>query len=360
MRILHLPTDTGGNAHGLSRGERLLGHSSDVLVAQASYLDYPADILLYNKLAGNRAQKLFRRLRYLQAFLRLRKAYDVFHFNFGTSLLHFPGFGLPGLELPFYDKKAKIAVTYNGCDARQKFPTMERNPHAPCHDPACYGGTCNSGRQDAIRAKAIDRMDAFANVIFALNPDLLYFLPERAVFLPYTIAGWDELIPAQSYEPSFPLRIVHAPTNRAAKGSDAVFAAVEILKKEQGDKIEFVLVENKTHKQALKIYAGADLVIDQLRLGWYGGLAVEVMKLGKPVVAYIREEDLHFLPSDMARDVLESFINATEETLLDTLRTLVENPEILRQKSRAALEYVHRRHDPVLVARQVTAAYENS
>jgi hypothetical protein len=33
--------------------------------------------------------------------------------------------------------------------------------------------------------------------------------------------------------------------------------------------------------------------------GWYGGLAVELMALGKPVLAYIREEDLSFVDPQM-------------------------------------------------------------
>ena len=43
--------------------------------------------------------------------------------------------------------------------------------------------------------------------------------------------------------------------------------------------------------------------MDQLFAGWYGGVAVEAMALGKPVLAYIRDEDLKFVPSKMASDL---------------------------------------------------------
>ena len=40
--------------------------------------------------------------------------------------------------------------------------------------------------------------------------------------------------------------------------------------------------------KALKIYEEADIVIDQVLIGWYGGFGVEVMKMGKPLAVYIR------------------------------------------------------------------------
>ena len=33
------------------------------------------------------------------------------------------------------------------------------------------------------------------------------------------------------------------------------------------------------------MYAQADLVVDQVLIGWYGALAVETMAMGKPVIA---------------------------------------------------------------------------
>ncbi len=63
------------------------------------------------------------------------------------------------------------------------------------------------------------------------------------------------------------------------------------------------MIENLTHEEALNEYSKIDVLVDQLLAGWYGGLAVEVMSLGKPVVAYIREEDLDFIPKKMKEDI---------------------------------------------------------
>lgn len=73
--------------------------------------------------------------------------------------------------------------------------------------------------------------------------------------------------------------------------------------------VEMILVENMPNKEALEFYKQGDLVIDQVLAGWYGGFAVEAMKMGKPVGVYIREEDLQFIPEEMAKDLRETVIN---------------------------------------------------
>jgi hypothetical protein len=123
------------------------------------------------------------------------------------------------MDLPLYKGRGRIVVTYNGCDARQKYPTMDRVPFSACHNGACYGGKCNPLRSDERKRKRIEKFSRYADVIFAVNPDLLRFLPDCAEFLPYTIANW-EVIEATSWRPpDGKLRIVHAPTNRAAKSA---------------------------------------------------------------------------------------------------------------------------------------------
>ena len=50
-------------------------------------------------------------------------------------------------------------------------------------------------------------------------------------------------------------------------------------------------------------------MIDQILAGWYGAFGVEVMKMGKPLGVFIRDEDLKFVPKDMAKDLLDTVIN---------------------------------------------------
>ncbi len=356
LKVVHLPVNIAGMAWGLAQGQKTLGLHAEVVVRERNYLDYPADRVIFE--GGKRVRRNRRYVILLREALRLRKRFDVFHFDFGTSLIDRWEKGRPLLDLPMFKNHGKIAVTYNGCDARQKYPTMERVPFSACHNDACYDCICVDKKRDELKRKRIEKFSRYADAIFAVNPDLLYFLPERAQFLPYTIARWDEIEPAPWEPPTHALRIVHAPTNRAAKGSDIIIRAVEALKERYGERIDFKLVENMSNDKALEAYAKADLIIDQILIGWYGGVAVEVMKMGKPVMAFIRKEDLAFLPPGMAAQCEEAVLNASPTTIEDVLSEVVENPEILKRYREAAFEYVHAWHSPTHVAGVTREAYE--
>jgi hypothetical protein len=292
----------------------------------------------------------------VRAFLRYRNEFDVFHFNYGSTLIDFRTIGVHHWDLPYYPKGRKIIFTYNGCDARQKYKTIQRARVASCSQEDCYSGICNSGARDKTREKRIGIVSKYADHIFAVNPDLLYFLPETiTTFLPYSIASWYE-IQSIPYKIDRKIRIVHSPTNRAAKGSHYIIQALENLKKRYD--IEIILVNKVPNKEALDIYKRADLIVDQVLAGWYGGLAVEAMKMGKPVAAFVREDDLKFIPEKMAIDLKSAVINLNPLSIERVIEEHLQNPQLLYQKSEAGLEYVHKWHDPAYVAWITKSFYE--
>ncbi|MDD5259610.1 MAG: hypothetical protein PHD29_06565 [bacterium] len=340
----------------LAQGEISLGMNSTVLLACQNYLHYPADIDL--NLKDNTA-KAVKFIKLASTFFALRNKYDIYHFNFGSSLIHFPSYNLNLLDLPFYPDRAKLFVTYNGCDARQKYPAMQRASIAPCHDPGCCGSQCTSGKMDEYRRKSIQKMSRYVRHIWAVNPDLLYFLPVgKASFLPYAVlSAGAAAVPLPDFSKK-KLKIVHAPTNRIAKGTDHILSVISKIQQTHADYIEFRLIENLAHQEALKIYQEADLVIDQILIGWYGAFAVETMMMGKPVIARIAREDLHFIPEQMAKDVLASVINADPSTLYGVLLRCLEDRAMLRQYAQAALDYANHWHNPAFVAGITKAEYE--
>lgn len=358
MKILHLPTSVGGNAYGLSRGERQLGHDSEVLVSLDTYFQYPADRVLSSNWDTSIKGYMRFFLRTMREFLDIRSKYDVLHFNSGSSLFHFPWRNLNLLELPFYNKNTKIVVTYNGCDARQKELSKAHNPSSPCHHDDCYDGRCNNKRFEAGKIAALQKMQKYASTTFALNPDLFNYMPSHTKFLPYTVSSWNDIHPIPRQIDSASIKIVHAPTNRIVKGSDEIIAAISKLKAKYKRKIEFTLIENLSNREALVKYAEADLAIDQIRLGWYGGLAVECMKAGTPVAVYISKNDLKFLPPEMAKEATEALIDIDSNTIYEKIRKFVEQPELLLPYRSAVLDYVHRWHDPVKVAAKVLVEYQ--
>jgi glycosyltransferase involved in cell wall biosynthesis len=357
MRILHLPTLVGGMPWGLAQGERKIGLDSEVLALYDSLLQYPANRVIFKNNQKSLARKILAIPNLIKEVYRIRKNYDVFHFNFGSSLIDLRGLGLHLIDLPFYE--GKIVVTYNGCDARQKYPTINRVPFSACHQEDCYQGICNNNARDEMKRLRIAKFDQYAHAVFAVNPDLLNFLPKRAKFLPYAISNWDMIKTLPYSGVNKKLKIVHSPTNRAAKGSDSIIQCLKLVKDRYGDFVELLLVENLPNEKARQVYAQADLAIDQILIGWYGGFAVEVMKMGIPVVAFIRKEDLQFLPTPMALDCEKAIIQADPTSLFGKLQEIIENASILRSYREAGLEYVHQWHDPINVAQMTKSVYES-
>lgn len=351
FRILHLPTSVAGLSLGMSRGERKIGLESDVLVTENNWLNYPCDINLGLENSRNRFEKLYK---LIKCFLKIRGRYDIYHFNFGSSLLDFKHMGLDLLDLPFYGKSSKIFVTYDGSDARQKC----RYWTSTCQRKNCYNGICNNQDVELNKQKRIKKFSKYAQHVFFVNPDLLTFLPSNSTFLPYAISDWD-CIQKHKFKKRNYIHIVHAPTNRIYKGSDYVLSALNKLKCIYKNNVKISIVEHLEHSEALKIYEDADLIIDQLLIGWYGVFAVEAMKMGKPVMCFIREEDLEHIPSNMSRDCLEAIINVNKYDIFEKLCTVVENKNILLEHSLNGYEYVEKYHNPVNVAKFLNSYYQH-
>ena len=350
MNVLHCPTDTGGHAWGLSRAERSLGVQSDVMVRRSSWLRFPCDIDL--RLGqGVLPARFFRLGRFL---LHAIRTYDVFHFNWGMSILDHKAWNLHYWDLPLLKKLGKrIVVTFQGCDARMKMLSRERFPTSACAE--CDVAWCTK-EMDAIRRTRIGKVMTYADKVFALNPDLLHFLP-GAEFLPYASVNPEEWIPETSTagRPSGarPVRVLHMPTNRSIKGTCYVEQACARLR-DEGFLVELVLAERVPHAQVKALIAECDIVVDQLLIGWYGAVAVEAMALGKPVLCYLREEDLkRFVPF---RDRIP-IVRTTKETLADDLRTLLGDTARGSELGVAGRRFVEECHDPLKIAQRTIAAY---
>jgi len=345
-------------AWGLAQGERKNGLESDVLALFRDPWQYPADRVLFEEPQKSLLSKIYGLSVRMREVYRIRSRYDVFHFNYGSSLIDLWKVGMPLLDLAFY-RKGKIVMTFNGCDARQKYPTLKRVESSACHHDECYEGICMDGKLDERKEKKIRKSDRYADALFAVNPDLLYFLPERARFLPYTIGSWNQIEVPRHQSIQRGIKILHSPTDRGAKGSRIIIQTLQKLKARYREEIDILLVEHVPNREALQMYAEADLAIDQILIGWYGGFAVEMMKMGKPVMAFIREEDLKFIPKEMARECQQAIINVTPSSLYEKICFLLENPETLKRYREAALDYVHRWHHPLYVAGITKSVYES-
>lgn len=364
LRVLHCPTTTGGHPQGLAQAERRRGLQSTAVAFAQNYLGYESDRFLYDE----HETKILQQLKSWRFLLTEVKRFDVVHYNAGTPILPW-GFSAKwvnkkssgiffnqycrlcaGIEKKLIKAKV-IAVTFQGDDARQGDRCLKEYDLSIAH--VAYG-TYYTPQQDGLNRVRVQSFSRIANLIYALNPDLLRVLPGKAKFLPYAHLdpkNWECCAKAPGSKPL----VVHAPSNRSAKGTQQIIDAIARLRSE-GIQCELQLVENTSNAEAMSIYKKADLIVDQLLAGWYGGFAVEAMALGKPVVCYIRTEDLKFVPAQMAEDL--PLINAKPDSIYSVLKEwLSARKKDLHHRGGMSREFAEKWHDPDIISRDVAADY---
>jgi hypothetical protein len=151
------------------------------------------------------------------------------------------------------------------------------------------------------------------------------------------------------------VRIVHAPTNRQIKSTREFLAAVERLQTE-GFPVELDLIERVPWAECMARKARADIFFDQVLLG-YGNNALEAWAMGIPVVAGADDATL----DEMERRFGHlPFYHATEETIYDALKELVESPGLRERYGQIGLNYVKTYHDYPVVREQLKAIYRRA
>jgi hypothetical protein len=354
----------GGNAQNVARTERCLGLESHSVAFSRSAYDYPIDEILWDERAG----PLIQQRKCWALLLRAWRDFDVIHYNFGTSIVPWSlrpqkrnlqkrVIGSAYVRLCRWVecralRNKVIAVTYQGDDARQGDYSRR---HFGISIADEVGSEYYSSESDELKRRKIGWFDGFADLIYALNPDLLWVLPKRAEFVPYAHINLNEWMPSQRLPGTVPV-VAHAPSQRAAKGTRYILDAIHKLKAE-GMPLEFFLVEKLSNQQARQVYERADLVIDQLLAGWYGGFAVEAMALAKPVICYIREGDLAHIPPKMRAEL--PLIHATPDSIYSVLKSwLTVRRGELRQRGLESRRYVERWHDPVHIVSRIARDYQ--
>jgi glycosyltransferase involved in cell wall biosynthesis len=336
MRILHAPTNIAGQPHVLSRALRRLGHESDVLATERHAFGYPQDILFnYDHL-----RTPWRQIRKGAELARLVHRYDVFHFYYGESLL------AAHRDVPFLKKAGKrVVFHFRGCDIRMRALSLAR-PVSACLDcPA----PC---RPDPLKEELREAAWRLADRVLVATPDLLESVPRaELVTQAIDLDEWPEL-PVR-VQPRERIVILHAPSDPVIKGTVYVERAIAALQA-AGYPVELRLLQRRPHSEIRKAFDEADIVIDQLLLGWYANFAIEAMACNRPVVAFIRDD----LP--LVAGYTPPILSATPATIQRVLAELIESAAVRRSLAEAGREYVSRVHSPARIASRLVEVYQRS
>lgn len=308
LRSLHCPVNIGGIPATNVQALRRKGLEARLLMFRPPKLrsDVP-DIVL------NVPDGLWRRqLVQARAFGRVLPDTDLFHFYFGHTLIP------RRLQFPLLRvTKRKSVLHYLGSDIRGKSP-----------QELAWGKGAD--------AEIVGSWDAHRWVPTA-----------HVVPPPIDLARYVAAPPPENEL----VRIAHAPSNRAKKGTDAVIAACMELP------VELDLIEGVKHDEARRRYTQADLIVDQLVVGWYGLFAIESMATGRPVITYLHNDAVAL--TERAYGVQVPIVNATKDTLVEKLRPLVESAQLRRELGEQGRAYVERVHDMDVIGDRLVEIYES-
>jgi len=330
--VLHAPAEIAGQSSVLARALRGLGVEAHALAYNPGFPQYrPDEMRPYDALPP-----LPRYFGYLASAARHLGRWDVYHFHFGRTLIPPHNLDLPLVRA----LGGRVVFHYHGCDVRDRAHMLAAHTHATCTECDPF---CNPARQKRVLASAA----RFADRELVSTPDLLESAT-RASHLPVALDPGDY--------PFSPMRgpvrrVVHAPTNRLIKGTRYVEAAFEALRP-RFPAVSFEVIEGRPWRELIETLSGADVVVDQLFMGWYGMVAVEAMALGKPVLCFIRDDfESRLTDCPIVRCTREDLVERLAETLSDAT-----DRAALGERGRA---YAEREHAASAIAGRLLALYRS-
>jgi hypothetical protein len=195
-------------------------------------------------------------------------AYDIYVFQWGTSLLPH------NEDFPILKRLGKkIIVLFLGSDIRHWSATEPvRESYGMVSYPEYRNDAHHPLRECLSRLRMAER---YADVIFA-QPTYaeLAVRPYRHVYLAVNPELYKSHVPGRDV----PV-VVHAPSCRGVKGTEEILATLDKLKAE-GVAFELRLLENMPNYEVIRQLQNADVVIDELNEAHYGMLAMEGMATG--------------------------------------------------------------------------------
>jgi len=199
----------------------------------------------------------------------------------------------------------------------------------------CYTGS------DLRTRGVIAEIDLLSDLVVSVEYDHLYLHPRlHHVFFPFQAND----MPTRQEGASANLRIGHAPTHRAAKGSEVILPILYRLA--ERFPVEIVLIENLPYAEALQRKRTLSIFIDQIGDLGYGINSLEALSMGIPTCSCLVKGFAEKYPD-------HPFIEINAANLEDTLIRLIQQPTRKAELERAGRDWVKKYHDPIKVVQRI-------
>lgn len=357
MRILHIaPTNIAGVPIAFVRAERALGHESRLVTLVRDRREYEEDICLnlpFIDFWGTRLAKRFlsnpdklhvtnqRAMAsqhpcewqpnngFEKALIRFRESLWAAKIRNLFDEIDFWNFDVYQLDggLEFFR------------DGRTVKELHARGKKIVC----CYTGS------DLRTRGILPEIDRLSSVNVTLEFDHLQLVPGiHHVLFPFEVERFQ---PREREPDGTRIRIAHAPTNRAAKGSEIIIPTVRRLEYELP--VELVLIENVSHERSLELKRTSHIFIDQIGELGYGLNSLEALAMGVPTCSSLPDQFGKRYPG-------HPFVAVDAKTLKQELVQLIQHPALRRAISAHAREWVQRNHDSRVTVRKIHALIDLS
>lgn len=351
LRILHIaPLNTSGVPITFVRAERALGHESRLITLARDRRGYEEDVCLELPLLDFWGTRLVKRLVSNPAKLTVT--------NRAAPPASLPPVWTPNgwperllvttrerlwrprilaamREIDFWN--FDVYQLDGGLEFFRDGRTVARLKEAGKTVICCYTGS------DLRTRGVLPAIDALADLNVTLEFDHLALHPNiQHVFFPFET----DRIPNRTPLSGKTVRIGHAPTNRAAKGSELIIATIESLAKEFP--VELELIENVPYEESLRRKARCDIFVDQIGDLGYGLNSLESLAMGIPTCSCLAPGFDKAYPD-------HPLFAVTAATLAECLVTLICTPELRRERGKRGVEWVRRLHDSKNVVARIHA-----
>lgn len=347
MKVLHLPTNVASQISTTVRALTDIGIQARGLAWGNLIICDGTGIENYGGISrrSHPIRGTLRTVAWWRAVERAIRWADVIHWHFSYSALPF------GLDLRYAARLAKVRlVEFWGSDIRIPEIAAADNPYLA----RVYEANPELANECASR----QIQKRFARYGFqCLVPDFELESYVRRDLFPNVYKSNAALLLSE-YEPRYPHPqntrplVVHSPSDKVKKGTDAVLRAVEELQKTH--RFDFQLIHGMPRPEALAVVRQCDVFLDQFVLGAHGLAALEAMAFGKPAVCYIKPSLLPKYPPDLP------IVNADQDHLTEVLKDLLEDGRRRHHVGQRARAYVEEHHDAHQIARRLVGIYEES
>ena len=237
-----------------------------------------------------------------------------------------------------------VGLVFHGSDVRRPLRHARRERWSPFNDAENAPLTAELEERTARLHAALARFDG---PILVSTPDLLDDVP-WAEWLPFVVDTEcfcpDERNLAQRQRPV----VVHTPNPSAVAGTKFIAPVLRELDAEQ--LIEYRPLPDVPHSAMPNLLRSADIVVDQVLMNSLAVSAVEAMACGRVVVSHVD----HRLADRYGAE--HPVIDATPDTLEQSIRDLVADPERIADLGRRGREFAVTFHDGRMSARVLATA----